>query len=247
MKHYSPNGWEELPLEVPAEASVQLHVNGQEWVALQCLPENLHELAAGFLFNEGVIHTREEISLLDVCPDGTRIDAWLAGTVHWTSRPPQRRITSDCAGANASTGLESSLETLPLGAPISPQAVLEMAGDFITRTRHERTPGTHTSGLYAEGDPLLRVDIGRNNTLDRLAGACLLAGRSSAGMTLLTTGRISADMLQKAGRMGTPLVISLRSATSLAVTMAAQAGISLAAHARPTGFDLLYDPGRLSA
>jgi FdhD protein len=252
MKRYTLQGWEEGAEASVTESSVALNVNGKAWVTLQCLPEDLEALAAGFLFNEGVIQTREEITLLQVCPDSSLVDAWLA---HPAERPVDWRITSGCGGGQ-SAALDKAIPVLPDSPPVSPALILQISADFIARSQQERTPGTHASALYnaqkLDGGPVseesrLCIDIGRHNTLDKLAGTCLLGGRSPAGMALITSGRVSADMLQKAARMGTPIVVSLRSATSLAVQLAASARITLITHARRGSFDLLNDSGRLSA
>jgi FdhD protein len=88
-------------------------------------------------------------------------------------------------------------------------------------------------------------DVGRHNTLDKLAGRCLLDGRSAAGQVLLTTGRISSEMAQKAVRMGAPIVISRTSPSSLAIAVAEQAGVTLIGYARRDRFNVYTHPERI--
>lgn len=252
---YSPQGWEECPQDCPEEASVALHVNGQSWITLQCLPDDLEALAAGFLFDENIIQKEEEISLLQVCPDKSLVDIWLN---HPAQRPSDWRITSGCGGAQSSANLDSKPLTkpaLPNLPPLSPAAILHVVGEFLAQTELRRITGTHVSAFYAAystppTEHAYAVDIGRHNTLDKLAGKLLLQNhtisQNNPGI-LITTGRISADMLHKAARLGTPWVVSLRSATSLALHLAQVWNIAVITHARRGGFEILTHRERLSA
>ena len=79
--------------------------------------------------------------------------------------------------------------------------------------------------LYAE-------DIGRHNTIDRLAGEALLRGVNLTGMALITSGRVSSEMAAKAALLGVPLIASRTSPTDMAVTICSQAGITLVGYVR---------------
>jgi len=102
---------------------------------------------------------------------------------------------------------------------------------------YRRVRGLHTSAL-AEGEGLLCVaeDVGRHNTVDKLAGLCLRQNQPLRDRILLTTGRVSSEMLVKAARMGTPVVISLSSPTSLSVELARLRNIALIGYARGDRF-----------
>jgi FdhD protein len=93
--------------------------------------------------------------------------------------------------------------------------------------------GVHTAALCEQGKlVVIAEDIGRHNTLDKIQGECLIKGISTAERLLLTTGRVSSEMVLKAARMRIPVVISQRSPTSSAVELARQAGITLVGRAR---------------
>ena len=98
-----------------------------------------------------------------------------------------------------------------------------------------RIGGFHTAGL-SDGHCLLVVatDIGRHNTLDKVAGECLTHNIPMRDSILLTTGRVSTEMLGKAARMQVPVVATLNSPTHLAVELARQWGITLIGYARGT-------------
>jgi FdhD protein len=102
---------------------------------------------------------------------------------------------------------------------------------------YNRAGGIHTAAL-AEGERLLLTaeDIGRHNTLDKIAGICLRQGRSMRDRVLLTSGRVSSEMMNKVARMGIPIIISRTSPTSLSVQLAQAWGVTLIGYTRRHSF-----------
>jgi FdhD protein len=93
--------------------------------------------------------------------------------------------------------------------------------------------GVHTSALGNNSDLLvIAEDIGRHNTLDKIMGECLLTKLSTKEKVLLTTGRISSEMLSKAVRMKTPIVVSRSSPTDRSISLAQELGITLVGYVR---------------
>jgi FdhD protein len=90
-------------------------------------------------------------------------------------------------------------------------------------------------------------DIGRHNTLDKIQGECLLKGLSTRDRLLLSTGRISSEMLLKAAKMQVPVVASRHSVTGSAVSLAHNMGIALVGHARGSSLSVYSHPERLQA
>jgi FdhD protein len=87
--------------------------------------------------------------------------------------------------------------------------------------------------------------VGRHNSLDKIAGKCLLENLQPSRKILVTTGRVSSEMIQKAARIGAAIVISRTSASSLSVTLAAKWGITLIGYARRDQFIVYTHPGRI--
>jgi FdhD protein len=117
---------------------------------------------------------------------------------------------------------------------------------FDVQDLYRETGGVHTSAL-TDGERILlsAEDIGRHNTLDKLAGMCLMQNVWPARRILMTTGRISSEMLQKAVRLGAGILISRTSPSSLSIELAEKWGITLIGYARRNKFNLYAHPERI--
>jgi FdhD protein len=228
------------------ETPVSLTVNGELWTTFMCTPIQLEALMAGFLYNEGVIDSMDEIVDLRVCEHGDNVDVWLA---HEAPKPESWTRTSGCTGGV--TALASIERPLPVAVSdefsLSSDQVNQLVEMlFQSQELYRQTGGVHTSVL-SDG---LRVvvaaeDIGRHNTLDKIAGMCLMDRTWPERRILITTGRISSEMLQKAVRMGARVIASRTSPSSLSIELAEAWGITLIGYARRARFNLYATPERI--
>src|SRR5512144_2226172 len=90
-----PDGWSSITAEVIVESPVSLTVNGEVWLTFMCTPVDLEALAVGFLYNEGIIESMEEVEDVRVCEHGDNVDVWLNRSV---DQPQSWRRTSGCTG-----------------------------------------------------------------------------------------------------------------------------------------------------
>jgi FdhD protein len=216
---------------VPEEAPLTIFVNGFELATLMCTPHQQQALALGFLANEGLIAGIEEVRVSHLCGTGTCVDVWLS---HAIRRPTRSIITSGCGGGLTFDDLSRQIDPLNSDLRVTATQIhalmrqLNVAGKIYPAVR-----GVHTSAL-AEGETLLLTaeDVGRHNTLDKLSGLALMQGISTHDRILLSSGRVSSEMLNKAARMGAPVVVSRTSPTSLSVSLARAWGITLVGYAR---------------
>lgn len=248
MIQYQQHGsthWDLTEAQVIVEAPVSLTVNGQPWLTFMCMPLDLEALAVGFLFTEGFIESLADIAVVQVCPQGDNVDVWLQHSVavpeHWTR-------TSGCGGGLTAANFDHTHLSLGDGVKLAPEDVQRLVRQlFESQSLYRETGGVHASAL-SDGQRICvsAEDIGRHNTLDKIAGQCLLNRLVPSESVLLTTGRISSDMLRKAARMGTSIVISRTSPTSLSITLAEQWGITLVGYARRDRFNVYTHPWRIA-
>jgi FdhD protein len=244
---YQSSQWERKPSAVIGEQPVSLTVNNEIWLTFMCTPSDLKALAVGFLYNEEIIQTLDEVASVRECDHGSNIDVWLT---HAVKKPENWIKTSGCSGGETSLRKDRLPESQPRpknGWMLPAQKVGELVV-LLGRVQnlYKISGGVHTSAL-SDGEKILIVaeDIGRHNTLDKLAGRCMLEQLNPTRRILLTTGRISSEMIQKAGRMRASVVISRTSPSSLSVQMAEELGITLIGYAKRERFTIYSHAGRI--
>jgi len=216
---------------VIVEAPVDISVNSKYWLTLMCTPTNLEELACGFIYNEGVINSFDEIKLIDVCDNKTSIDIWLNHSVEF---PDKWQRTSGCTGGSTSVPLRNLPHTGLLNFRVSGSKITELINELLAnQDLYSISGGVHSSAI-SRGDNLLVTmeDIGRHNTLDKIAGWLITNRLYSKPYIIFTTGRISSEMLQKSNRIGASIVVSRTSPSSLAIKLAQESGICIIGYAR---------------
>lgn len=239
---FTSDGWADAPVYVPAEMELTIFVNKQELVTILCTPGDLNYLVLGFLHGEGIISNLDDIASMRLCADEALADVRLKNPDFRT--PARRTLTSGCGGG---TIFKAQGEKVDSPLVVSPADVLSLMEQLLEQMELYRlSGGVHTSAL-AETDKLLVIaeDIGRHNTLDKIQGECLVRGIATRDRLLLTTGRISSEMLFKAAKMQIPVIVSRHSPTGNAVTLARELGITLVGHARAGRFVVYSHPERL--
>ncbi len=232
---------------IPAEAVVDLVVNGRALVNLMCTPTRLKDLALGFLFNEGLIDSLDEVAVIELCGHGQSVDVWLR---HDIERPELRAITSGCSGGTTFGSAQEPSQRVESDLLIAPKTVTSLMEELSKASSlYRRAGGVHSAALAALGqeDPLICVaeDIGRHNTLDKITGAWLRAGRPTESLIVLTSGRVSSEMVSKVARLGAPVIVSRTSPTSLSKELAQAAGITLIGYTRRRSFRVYAGEERL--
>jgi FdhD protein len=234
------------PGQHPVEVAVTMRTPGHE-----------DELAVGFLFSEGLIgrDAVTEITLADPSaaarPDDTV-------TVHMTQSFDPATVAERRTVATASCGIcgKASIDDvarrcdpLPDGPRVTAETIhaLPVALRAAQET-FEATGGLHASGLFRPDGSLITVreDVGRHNALDKVIGERHLAGALPLhGTILLVSGRISFELVQKAGAAGIPILAAVGAPTDLAVATAERIGMTLIGFVRGGRFNVYSRPDRL--
>ncbi len=237
-----------IPQEItlPEERIFCISVNGKPIIRLAATPSALEALAIGFLYDNGYIQAREEIAVLHLSEDGRCADIWLTHDVATMEGPPL--LTSGCGQgvvmSESYVPLAPLTDSLCLDATLLPQMLHTM---LRAASIYRQSRGIHVSALFTLQGRLLAIaeDIGRHNTLDKLLGQLVQAARSADEAVLLTTGRISSEMIGKAARMQLPIVATLKTLSSLAGEMAEAGGITALGHIATSRPRLYTHPHRV--
>lgn len=242
---YSKGQLEAIERSVVQETPLALEVNGRQLATLVASPHRLNFLVAGFLRLQGFLHSLDDLQTLGICAEQGQARARIRGEVPEQLKPT---LTSGCG-----TGITFELPGAPLprisgSARFSPAQVFALMRELATRADNYRSHGGIHSAAVGDGRELLLFaeDLGRHNTIDRIAGEAMFRGVELAGKMLVTSGRISTEMIAKAARLGIALIASRTSPTALAVRMAEAAGITLIGYLRGENFELYSHPERLS-
>lgn len=238
--------WEHFNAETIVETPVSLTVNGQVWITFMCTPIHLEELAVGFLFNEGIVKSMDDVADVRLCEHGDNVDVWLNFDAE---QPTNWRRTSGCTGGVTAVDLlaKPNVNLAANSFTVQPETVMNLVDKlFASQELYRDTGGVHTSAL-SDGEKIILAadDIGRHNTLDKIAGLCLIKKIEIKNRMLITTGRISSEMLQKAAQLNAPILISRTSPSSLSIEMAERYGITLIGYARKHRFNVYSNSERV--
>lgn len=220
-----------------SEAVCSLMVNGQEWVTFFCTPSDLEYLAIGFLFDAGVIEGADEVESVRVTGGPPNLEALVEVSLSRKDIPlPSRStLTTGCSGGLTFYDVAAKRPPLYSDREVTPAQIYGAMSQLMAANAalHREVGGFHSAAL-SDGQELLIVahDAGRHNTVDKIAGAALCRRIATRDRLLVTTGRISTEMLAKAARLQTPIVISRNSPTGLATNLAREWRITIAGYVR---------------
>ena len=246
----------EEPLEIRAagpgqdavRVAVTMRTPGSDW-----------ELAAGFLFTEGLVTSREEIASIRYCGPEEAVEQRFNVVTVRLRRPFDATVFQRNFYATSSCGVcgKAAIDQVEvMCAPIPPGPTV--AGDVIAGLPHalraaqdvfDETGGLHATGLFDVAGTLLvaREDVGRHNAMDKLVGHALLEGGVPARDRIaLVSGRASFELVQKAAVAGIPIVCAVSAPSTLAVETAERLGVTLAAFVRGERFNVYAHPERVA-
>jgi FdhD protein len=248
---------DELSVEEPLEIRVMVQAAGSATTSVAVTmrtPGDDGDLAAGFLFTEGIISGAgdiEEISRAGLNAAEVRVRP---GVALDASRLDRHSFVSSSCGACGKRSIAAvrvaSRHAIIAGVPhLSPEVIHGLPRALRAgQSAFARTGGIHASGLFdAHGRLLaLREDVGRHNALDKLIGSELLAGRIPLdGAIILVSGRVSFELVQKAAIAGVPVLGAVGAPSSLAVDLARECGMTLLGFVRDARFNVYSGFGRL--
>lgn len=229
-------------VDLPQEFPLKLTVNDREIATLIASPHQLRFLVAGFLRLQGFVERLDDFEMMNVCEDFGIANVRVKKELPDALRPI---LTSGCG-----TGVTFTLPGAPeegaggsrsasndLFEPAEIFALMEELGKCAEN--YQRHGGIHSAAVGEKGALLLYAeDIGRHNTIDRLAGEAFFRGTDLQGKMLVTSGRVSSEMAAKASLIGIALIASRTSPTDMAVKICNEAGITLIGYVRGGKFTI---------
>lgn len=222
-------------------------------------PGHDFELAAGFLFTEGIIHSFSQIDNIRYCEnlgkqeENNVVRVELSSSLIPDFQKLQRNFytTSSCGVCGKSSIEAVTVQCAPVKANWSVSAkLIQSLPDKLREAQHvfEHTGGLHASGLFDQQGSLilLREDVGRHNALDKVIGAMLFKEAIPlSDYILVVSGRASFELVQKAAITGIPVLVAVGAPSSLAVNLAQTSGITLIGFAREERFNIYTHPTRI--
>jgi FdhD protein len=250
--------------DIAIEEPLEIRVAGDPVAVTMRSPGNDSRLAVGFLFSEGIIASIEDIGRVYHCGRpgteayGNAIDVLPAPghslDIERVSASRRGTLTTSACGVCGRLGIADLVERCSV-LPPGPKISAKLLSDTIENMTRIQPTFTHTGGVHAaaafglDGCALVcSEDVGRHNAVDKTVGALLfdrLVGASRGAVVLAVSGRSSFEIVQKAAVARIPIVASVSAASSLAVDLATDVGITLAGFVRRKGFNLYAHPERI--
>jgi len=247
---YHAQGAEVIHDTLVAEARVGIWLNGQEAASLMALPAELEELALGFLFSECYFDDPAVVREVTINPRLHAVSVTLTEPARLEAPEAVRTFTTGCGRSvsRLSPVWSSCFRVLHSAAAHPVQEILAAMGRLIGSSRLFRDTGcVHTAGLWQAGDfRWICDDIGRHNAVDKVIGHALRTHWPVGDDAMLvSTGRLSSDIVLKSIRAGIPMLVSRSAPTSGAVQIAAAHGITLVGFARAERCNVYTHPDRV--
>jgi FdhD protein len=251
---------DDLATEEPMEIRVQGPAGPAVPIAVTMrTPGSDFELAAGFLFTEGIVEEPGAIRRVSYCEDLLAdeqrynvVTVLLARAFDPQTFRRNTFVSSSCGVCGKATleQVEVRCAPIPPGPVVKAEVLSGLPGALRAAQRvFDRTGGLHAAGLFAPDGTLLalREDVGRHNAVDKVVGQAVLAGDLPLeGRVLQVSGRLSFEIVQKAARAGVPIVAAVSAPSSLAVDAAERLGMTLVGFVRDGRFNVYAHPERIA-
>ena len=253
--------WQESPDAVASEQPLAISIRqGREWTTwLTTLrtPGTDTALALGLLFAEGLIASRQDVvRLVEGCPTTGGLDAnqVLVELAHDVSISPRPVMATASCGVCGRQSIEDLLDRPLPSVPTGPHLAAALLQDLPQRllgsqAAYARTGGLHAAGWFSVAGELVRAaeDVGRHNAIDKVIGAGLLSDALPAGeAVLVVTGRLGFELVAKARVAGFPMVVAVGAPSSLAVELAAAAGMTVCGFVSDSRMNVYTSPERIN-
>jgi FdhD protein len=242
------------------EEPLEIRVDGEPLTVTMRTPGDDIDLAAGFLFTEGLLGGLDEVHQIRMCDENVAaVTAKPGHVLRYQERDAggsaRKFLMTSACGVCGKDSIEairirSAFDVAADPVRVSPAVLATLPGRLREAQRvFSRTGGLHAAGLFTPDGTLLvlREDVGRHNAVDKVAGWALRSGLLPlSGHILLVSGRASFELAQKAIMIGIPVLAAVSAPSSLAASLADEAGLTLVGFLRGTTMNIYAGAHRVS-
>ncbi len=235
-------------IAIPAERPLTVYVDGRELITLMTLGAAPEALTLGYLRNQRLVQTIEEIVSVHVDWNAQAVSVTTRGGIdNIEERTAKRVVTTGCGQGTMFGGLMDEVDTivLPPDARLKQSTLYKIVNTIRTQDSvYAKAGSVHGCGLFsADGELQFFIeDVGRHNAVDSIAGIMWLEDISGADKVFYTTGRLTSEMVIKGAQMGIPFLISRSGTTQMGHLVAEKVNMTLLA--RCTGKHFLLVTGK---
>lgn len=227
--------------EVIEEVPLAVTINGRHALTVMTSPHMIREFVIGLLFTERIIHGAEEIESVHIEPGKVSV----LTTNPFKILVSKKTVLSGCGGSSSYLDV-AKLPRVSSGLVLDAGTIKSAVKETLQSDLHVKTGGIHVVGLFSDkGTIMITEDIGRHNALDRVIGYGLLNNVNFSGTFVVSSGRISSEMVRKCLIAGIPVIISRGATTTLAVETAEQANLTVVGFVRGQKMIIYTHPGRI--
>ena len=250
------------PDTLAVEEPLEMRVDGEPLTVTMRTPGDDFDLTLGFLHGEGLVTEAADVARLMHCQDAGEdgaptynvVDVTLRNGLAVPAGAARRFPTTSACGVCGTSSIDAVRRTRRYDVSddpvcVDPALLCRLPGQLrLAQKGFERTGGMHAAGLFdGDGELLVvREDVGRHNAVDKVVGWALREGRLPlTGHVLVVTSRASFELVQKASAAGVPVLAAVSAASSLAVDLAEDAGLTLVGFVRPPYFTVYAGAHRI--
>ncbi len=232
--------------KIITEYPLSLYINNVHYSTMMLTPDNIEFLILGYLHSEFVITDISEILDFKLDLENHRCDITLSHKIETNNSQRLNIMSTACGNAKLVKMEDKDLPVVPKIQKFNINQIFEEVAIFNKESiLFKETGGVHSVELVFGDNKALFEDIGRHNAVDKVVGYLLKNGIKRDDVFIVTSGRISSDILLKAALMNISLIISRSAPTSLAVKLASKLGVTLIGFARGNKLNIYTHQDRI--
>jgi len=254
IAHFVNGSWAEKSDSLVTESPLEVRIEGTPIAVIMRTPGHDEDLVRGFAITEAIVAGPHEIAAVEPAPQDPEDNRWeLTPTVPVDPEQFARNFyaTSSCGvcGKASIDAIRVSGATPPRGPEMAAELILSLPDAMRqAQTTFDTTGGLHAAALFERTGDLIaiREDIGRHNAVDKVIGAVSQQRWPLGELLLMVSGRVSFEIVQKAAVAGIPLVAAVSAASSLAVELAEEMGMTVIGFLRADSFNVYTGQQRVA-